>query len=893
MRLITIEIHNWRNHTHKKIDFDNKSTLIYGPNESGKSTILEALYRGIFDRTKSSASQIKGITPLTAMGSLASIVNIEFSLNGQKYLIEKSFNHNKGSKLSKIEDGTKIPIAQDDDADKILVDMIEADISSGASDPSKWGAFYWLWTPQENRGLPNKGDTTKYLHLDQKGSTTLVTPFFQTVKGVINSKYGAYFTEKGNSRRNSPLSLLEQDIQRQRSLLADLNQKYYRVIEYQKQVNELQVQIETLNNTIKSRKEELKKAKEDVIALDSYEIELKNIQMGIKETQRNIADAEDAIEQLSIIAEKIDAIHIRENTAIAEFSRLEALFDITEKQLVSINKEFEQMQSDVNKFELLKKDARIQYSIINHMQQLEVLKEKLENITKIENEISELQDKIKTVQITEEELERLSKRKIQIDALNQGLSEVGLRVKIFPGEKQSLTVNVDGVKLENSREATGTNEIIVSSKESGEVRISADIQKAKEIKEQIDSITSEIKTALHKNNVSSLNDLKELVTEQGKITARTEELRKQRNFVDMRTVENIKASLNDHSSKIKEYSKISRPELAVTLNPIDGDLGTLIKQREKEYDEAITEFNLIQETRENKRKELEDVRANKIEAEANSKNLQEKRMDLLKDQSKLIEKFGYIKSQEKIITEQKVTLSSQKDKETTVLEEMKKLEGPLDIIRILENKLENEEKILKQKTVQSNKLLGSIEIDSLDGVYSSISEEESKLEEMQERYERLLKDARSLELLKSLLEQEYQEALDSVSEPIKKDVAEYLAYVTGNLHEEIELNDKLIPVRMGQKNIQQLALEYDDCSSGLKEAVNLCVRLAVAKHLSEHDNQSLVLDDPFIHMSKNRSERMIELFNNLVNEQNLQIIIFTHRELEFTGLEGEIVNIQT
>ena len=164
---------------------------------------------------------------------------------------------------------------------------------------------------------------------------------------------------------------------------------------------------------------------------------------------------------------------------------------------------------------------------------------------------------------------------------------------------------------------------------------------------------------------------------------------------------------------------------------------------------------------------------------------------------------------------------------------------------------------------------------------------------MQERYERLLKDARSLELLKSLLEQEYQEALDSVSEPIKKDVAEYLAYVTGNLHEEIELNDKLIPVRMGQKGIQQLALEYDDCSSGLKEAVNLCVRLAVAKHLSEHDNQSLVLDDPFIHMSKNRSERMIELFNNLVNEQNLQIIIFTHRELEFTGLEGEIVNIQT
>lgn len=892
MRLHSVEVHNWRQLNHKKIVFDEKSNLIYGPNEAGKSTILEALYRGIFDRTKSTATQIKGITPFTAMGRVSSTVKVSFSLNGLQYLIEKSFNHNKGSKLNRIENGTQTLIAQDDDADKILLEMIEADISSGASKPSTWGAFYWLWTPQENRNLPNKGDTTKHLHLDQKGSATLVTPLFQTVKELINSKYSEYFTAKGNSRKNSPLSLVRQDMQRQQSLLVDLNKKYYGVIESQNRVNELQKQIETLTDTIESRKEELEKSKEDVRALDSYERELKNIQMCIKETERNIKDAEDAIGQLFNISEKIDAIQKRENATIAEFSRLEALFDITKKQLIDITKKFEQTQSNVNKFEILTKDARIQYSIIGHKRQLEVLKEKLENISKIENEISKLQDKIKTVHITEAELERLLKRKIQIDALTNGLSEVGLRVKVFPGEKQSLDVNVDGVKLENALEATGTNEITVSSKDSGEVRISADIQKAKEIKDEIDSITSEIKTALQNNDVSSLDDLKELFTEQDKITAKIQELRKQRDFVDKRTVEDIKVSLKDHSKKIEEYSKTPRPELAVSLNSLDGNLGALIRQREKEYEETTIEFNLIKESRENKRQELEEIRAKKIEADTNSKNLQEKRMDLLKDQRTLIDKFGHKKSQEKIITDQKAILSSQKEKAEKILEEMKKLEGPLDKLRTLENKLENEEKILKQKTVQSNKLLGTIEKDSLDGVYSSISKEESKLEEIQERYERLLNDARSLELLKSLLEQEYQETLDSISKPIKKDVEEYLAYVTGNLHEEIELNDKLIPVRMGQKGIQQLALEYEDGSSGLKEAVNLCVRLAVAKHLSENDNQSLVLDDPFIHMSKNRSERMIELFNNLVSEQNLQIIIFTHRELEFTGLEGEMVNIQ-
>jgi DNA repair exonuclease SbcCD ATPase subunit len=43
MKLHRIELENWRQHTNTRIDFDEKSTVIYGPNEAGKSTILEAL----------------------------------------------------------------------------------------------------------------------------------------------------------------------------------------------------------------------------------------------------------------------------------------------------------------------------------------------------------------------------------------------------------------------------------------------------------------------------------------------------------------------------------------------------------------------------------------------------------------------------------------------------------------------------------------------------------------------------------------------------------------------------------------------------------------------------------------------------------------------------------
>ena len=49
MRLHSIEIENWRQHARLMTKFDEAATVIYGPNETGKSTVLEALGRGFFD----------------------------------------------------------------------------------------------------------------------------------------------------------------------------------------------------------------------------------------------------------------------------------------------------------------------------------------------------------------------------------------------------------------------------------------------------------------------------------------------------------------------------------------------------------------------------------------------------------------------------------------------------------------------------------------------------------------------------------------------------------------------------------------------------------------------------------------------------------------------------
>jgi hypothetical protein len=172
MRLHSIEIENWRQHARLMIEFDEATTVIYGPNETGKSTVLEALSRGFFDRSTSHSDSIKRIKPLTARGNVTSTVQIEFSVGGTRYRVEKNFNWKTGTSLYRLSEGRPILLDQAS-ADEQLIQLLEANLpSSRGSKPSQWGAFQWLWAAQDNRELPtgNEGNPTQSLHLETSQS---------------------------------------------------------------------------------------------------------------------------------------------------------------------------------------------------------------------------------------------------------------------------------------------------------------------------------------------------------------------------------------------------------------------------------------------------------------------------------------------------------------------------------------------------------------------------------------------------------------------------------------------------------------------------------------------------------------------------------------------------
>jgi chromosome segregation ATPase len=899
MKLHWVELENWRQHAKKRFDLDEAATIIYGPNETGKSTILEAMSRGFFDRSSSQAEAIKRIRPLTASGNVTSTVRIEFTLNKTRYRVGKNFNLRRRTSLYKVE-GEKITLlAQDDSADDQLIQLLEAELpSTRGSKPSQWGAFQWLWTPQEYRELPTKeeGDPTKSLHLETKdGKGILVTPKFQAVQESVQASYAQYFTEKGRQKDSSIISRTDREIQELQEKSRNLKDKIKNVDDEKKRLEELQRRLPTFEKKKMETKEELEKARGEAIDSSSIEAELKASDVAVKEAERDVRDAGNALKELKNSAKEIENLQKKEKEARESFSRLEALCEQLDKSLQEKMEDVEEKAMKIRECEELTRDARILWTKSDIMKKIEELNKKIKRIKDIDEKIEILRKEEKPIFPTSKEIEKFIQSQTQIEALKENLKARGLAVNITPGEKGSLKVEVDGNRIKDGTlSAIGTESVSIGAPSLGKVTVKARLEQAHDAKVDIELIEKSIDGALRKYAVNSIDKLKELSRAQNEIKQKIKELDAERRGVDERQANEITLELKKLKEKYEEYKEIERTPNAIKLNPTDVDLGKLINRREKEEDETRKQLDKARAERDRANKDLTEKKEKLAGARAELKRFSDELDNARTREREIIRQYGSVENQEKILRTAKANYDRQKTEYEKIKQQYEELEkGPISRIKRLEKQIENQELVIQQQRTFIDQLKGGINTASLGGSYSELVETDSRIEILGERLEKDQIHAESYKLLKETLEQQYRSALAAVVGPIQGEVKRSLSYVTGFLHEDVELNECLFPTRLGERGFENILLEFNDASSGLKEVLALCVRLAVAKHLSGRDSQCLVLDDPFVHVSSDRSNKMIELINDAIKEYELQVIVFTHRPMEFAGLTGKMVDIQS
>lgn len=896
MKLHWVELENWRQHAKTRIDFDEETTVIYGPNEAGKSTILEALSKGLFDRSGSKAEAIQRIKPLTASGNVTSSVRIEFSHDNGRYRVEKNFNLRSGTSLYRVDNGKSVLLDQDT-ADEQIIKMLEAEMPSPrGSKPSQWGAFQWLWANQSNRDLPDnkENDPTAALHLE-KEEITLVTPKFQAIQGLVQDYYLKYFTRTGRISSNSPITAMEKEIEELKQNVGALVSKIEYVEGEKQKLEELESALPGFEEQIEKTKEELSKATGEAIDFSAIESALKASEAEVKTAEREVQDTKKALKELNSAAKKIDKIRNDEKKAGEELARLEAVCDLLDKRLQEKNAEVKQNEDEAWRREELTRDVRILWTKADTKGKIAEMEKQIKRLIEINEKIADLRQKEAPIAPTNKEIETLSQNQIKIEVLKENLASSGLIIDIVPGEGNSLLVEVDGEKIDKSMtNVTGTESVCVESPGLGKVTVRAELAGARDAKSDILRLEESTRKTLGKYGLESIDELKELNASQKNISNSTKELVAEKRGVDNRPIDEINLELSKLKEKYSEYEAIERTSIAIELNPVDSDLDKLVNRRETEEKEARKILDKVRAGRDEISRDFAEKKEELAGKRAERRHLSDELEDAINQQNETYRKYGSIENQETKLDSAKVELKKCMEKHAGTKLRYKEMEkGPISKIKRLEKQITNQEQIIRQQRASIEQLRGAIGTDSLEGTYSELAKAESEIEILVERLEKEHIRAESYKLLKETLESQYRSALATVIGPIQDEVKRLLRNITRFQHEEVELNEFLFPDRLGERGIDSNSLEFNEGSSGLKEILAVCVRLAVAKHLSEKEPQCLILDDPFVHVSSDRSNRMIELINEAIEEHGLQVIILTHRQMEFAGFAGRMIDIQS
>jgi DNA repair exonuclease SbcCD ATPase subunit len=94
MRLLHCQLQNVRVHGNLALSFAPGVTLIAGPNEAGKSTLVEALHRALFLKAVATGAAVEALRSSRHLG--VPLVQLGFEARGERWLLRKRFGGASG-----------------------------------------------------------------------------------------------------------------------------------------------------------------------------------------------------------------------------------------------------------------------------------------------------------------------------------------------------------------------------------------------------------------------------------------------------------------------------------------------------------------------------------------------------------------------------------------------------------------------------------------------------------------------------------------------------------------------------------------------------------------------------------------------------------------------------
>lgn len=232
MRLLSCRLRQVRLHRELELQFGRQFTLIGGPNEAGKSTVVEALHKGLFLRSTATGRGVEELRSRLHAGLPE--VEISFEAAGQTWQLRKRFAGSSGT--CQLSNGTGMAL-HGAAAEEHLAQLLGVDGPVEgrriAQLPERW-AHLWVRQGEASHnpiaGQQNRYDFTRLVdQLQQRGgSGAIESALDRAVLEQLQGRVAELFTATGRVKAGSPLAEAQQ---REQACLEQLGQAQQRLSE--------------------------------------------------------------------------------------------------------------------------------------------------------------------------------------------------------------------------------------------------------------------------------------------------------------------------------------------------------------------------------------------------------------------------------------------------------------------------------------------------------------------------------------------------------------------------------------------------------------------------------------------------------------------------------------
>ncbi len=886
MRLHAVTVRNYRLHRECRVEFDDHRTLIGGPNESGKSTLVEAVHRAFFLSAKGNTEAHRAMVSSLHDGKPE--VEVEFTARGARHTLLKQFKGASGSTRLTRHGG---PTWSNDEAEAQLAELTGTPHAKASKIHEAWAH---LWIVQGRSGDnpldPAQGERDRLLqHLqDEGGAAVAQSETDHRLAAHFANLVEQTFTQNGTPRAQSDLGRARQELDDAETAAAQATASLAALDRALTEHQQAGVRLTEAEAALRSLQTEQRQLEERTQAVAILQREVDAAQRAVEDTAREhqrLANGETRLTQARM------QLHRRRESLAPGREKLQTAQQALQALRETASHADQTLQQASQT--LLLARARLDLALARQQageRRLQVadLDARAAKVQQAREQHSRLQQELAAlpaldtaaVEALQAAEQAVARAEASLDGMAAGLEVLAADVPVrlggttlAPGETRIVSESVDiqigeGTRL-RLRPGGGTG-----------------LEDARRSREQAHQ---QLQSRLARHAVTS-------VAEAGSLLRRRETLQGELREIDSELrglgADTVDAALAQARQALAA-ANAECERRAATLATLDAkapnatDPRAVVEQAENEEAAARASQVIAQRRCREAEQQTQALAESLRTAETEIHDL-ESRLRLL------LEELGddATRAQALATAEQ-----ARRTAETALLERRAALTqlAPEDLgadrqrlDRSLRQQQEKRDDALRQQADSA----GRLRADGGSDPVAALKTAQARLDAARARHDGLARRAAAQRRIHELFTKERQALSDQLTRPLAERVTGYLQRVFGpEASLSLRLEDGTftgLALGRGARG----AIGFDQLSGGAREQVAAAFRLAMAEILAEaHEScLPLVFDDAFAHSDPERVQKLLRMLD-LAASRGLQVIVLTCTPADYAGLGAREIRL--